>query len=109
MSLEKPTPQQIQELEVQWAAACEVLDQTLQKMVTLVPKIKEATGLSDGSILFDQFHKYILLQHRINPKAVPTTAVIAAAAITKLAQMQRGEDYDMSMFENAIKERGFDQ
>lgn len=103
---EPPSAQQIVLLERRWVAARTLLNKLLTPIIHDVPIIAAATGLSDASLLFDYTHCYI--QHQRSTSITPDdadhiTEVLLAAALTKLARIELGQDNDMTEFEKGVQ------
>lgn len=97
--IKPPTPAEIAQVEQTYAKAAEQLDILINDVMTDIPTVTENIGLSDGSVVFQYVLSYIHHIHRTDPMSVMQTAALLAAAATRLARTARGDDIDMSQFE----------
>lgn len=95
-----PTPEQVHILEQKWMIASDLFDKALSHLVSDIPVIKDMTGLSDASILYDYVHAYFKVQRETDISNVIMTEIMCAAAFTKLAL--RGQEINMTEFEEGI-------
>jgi hypothetical protein len=93
----EPTPEQIHVLEQKWMLANSFLNDVLARMADDLPNLKQVTGLSDPSIVYDYAHAYFRIQLHQNTLIAE---VVGAAALTRLAL--RGQAIDMTPFEKGI-------
>lgn len=99
-----PTTDQIHDVEQRYAGASTLVDEVVAALVHDAGIISEKIGLSDASSLFQYIFSFIHEQHRTDPRAVMRTTAICAAALTRLARIKRGEEMDMSQFEEGTRE-----
>src|SRR4051812_32793208 len=81
------TPDQVARMEQAWAHASEVLDGMIDSArIECAKVVKDATGMTDRSVLFDYVLYQIGLAERDNPlHGHVMTMVMCAAAVTRLA------------------------
>jgi hypothetical protein len=91
------TPEQINVLEQKWMLASEILETTLSRLLGDLPELKQVTGLSDPSIVYDYAHAFFRIQLHQNSLLAE---VVGAAALTRLAL--RGQEINMAPFEEGI-------
>jgi len=98
-----PTPEQIHQLEQRWAYAENALDQILESLRDDIPKVSQATGLSDGSIVFDYMQAFIMTKEKQGSNHW-FTVVMCAAAMTRLARASRADDELLTRLDKEIND-----
>jgi hypothetical protein len=90
--LPKATAQQIHQMEENYTFAKAMLDDHLQSIVHDAPLVKDHTGLSAGSALFEYVFEVLSAAVQFDPDRMQMLIAICAAALTDLARTQREDD-----------------
>lgn len=93
-------PHNVHALEQNWAQANALLDEVLKALIVDVPILAEATGLSDGSVVYEHARMYFRVQDSVSPMNILTTEILCAAAFTRLAL--KGREIDISELEKGL-------